>query len=320
MELLIRFIFTITITASFFLKNGAVHRANDFTVSDYDVLFTEFFTQKQKSFNREDLGAILNENKILLPYTTHEVVAKLLLNAGPKLAVNQPEGLALGRTDESQISTVSDPSRQTSTSGTMNNDVSANPVVFPSDQPTEFNIDTSQMRKLEGQLEIPVDMDAFEKRAIDKVKKFTDYVEKVLESEDRYQKNVIIKQARILFVDDTCIVQVSNVNSDKKKDYTVRQYFEHIKDVGKYYSRVDVTMGDVYYVSNLRKLDDGNWYGTVSFIQKFSGFKDDLLVYQDRTTKNVTVVLKIFEPEINGDRDVVWDVLLSNVLVEHTTR
>ncbi|MEL6256524.1 MAG: hypothetical protein AAFR87_31265, partial [Bacteroidota bacterium] len=68
-----------------------------------------------------------------------------------------------------------------------------------------------------------------------------------------------------------------------------------------------------------RKYKD-NWYGTVTYGQRFSGYKDGLLVYTDYTQKNINIVLKVYEPEIEGESQAIWDVLLSNISVTETSQ
>jgi len=69
-------------------------------------------------------------------------------------------------------------------------------------------------------------------------------------------------------------------------------------------------------VGDLKKGEDGNFYGIISFVQKFKAMKGEY-VYEDVTTKHVEIVLKPYlKPNDQGEDEWKWDVYLSNVNVK----
>ena len=167
--------------------------------------------------------------------------------------------------------------------------------------------------------DMPVDMDEFNEKAKAKVEKFASYVETILEGEDRMRIRSIIDQAMILFVSDTCYIEVSSLNREQPTAYKIRRYFNRLNYLADKYTKIEITNGQVVKVSDIRKYKD-NWYGTVTYGQRFSGYKDGLLVYTDYTQKNINIVLKVYEPEIEGESQAIWDVLLSNISVTETSK
>ncbi|MDW3652170.1 MAG: hypothetical protein R8P61_34160 [Bacteroidia bacterium] len=167
--------------------------------------------------------------------------------------------------------------------------------------------------------DMPVDMDEFNEKAKAKVEKFASYVETILEGEDRMRIRSITDQAMILFVSDTCYIEVSSLNREQPVAYKIRRYFNRLNYLADKYTKIEITNGQVVKVSDIRKYKD-NWYGTVTYGQRFSGYKDGLLVYTDYTQKNINIVLKVYEPEIEGESQAIWDVLLSNISVTETSK
>ena len=163
-----------------------------------------------------------------------------------------------------------------------------------------------------------VSKEQFIKKATDKTQRFTQYL-KILydKSADNQQKNKTIDQAITLFVDENAEVEVSSICRDEGvKHYKIRKYLQHVKLVN--YDKIDIEWTNVQYVSDVRKGEDGNYYGTVEFEQVFKGYRDAQLVYSDITRKTANVVMKTYEKNYEGKATVLWDVLLSNIGVVST--
>ena len=79
------------------------------------------------------------------------------------------------------------------------------------------------------------------------------------------------------------------------------------------YDKIIIEWIEVMMVNELHKGPDGNFYGTISIMQKFSAIKGDY-VYEDVTTKKIEVVLKPYKkPNDLGEDEWHWDVFFSNV-------
>ncbi|GAB3203328.1 hypothetical protein ABID22_000898 [Pontibacter aydingkolensis] len=163
------------------------------------------------------------------------------------------------------------------------------------------------------------ELERFQFKAKEKTHRFGEYIALIGDKQsDREEQNKSIDAACSLFLSDTSTVEVSNVNREDKEKYTVRKYLQRLKLLP--YNEVVITWTDVSYVSDLKLGADGNYYGVVSFQQVFEGYDDGNVVYRDVTQKNVEVILKSYQKEIDGEKKSLWDVFLSNVGVEETSK
>jgi hypothetical protein len=190
------------------------------------------------------------------------------------------------------------------------------PTLIP-DSALKNNIDTLKKLTIEDFTK-DVSKDQFIKKATDKTQRFTQYL-KILydKSADNEQKDKTIEQAITLFVDENAEVEVSSVIKEEGvKHYKIRKYLQHVKLVN--YDKIEIEWTHVQYVSDVRKGQDGNYYGTVEFEQVFKGYRDAQLVYSDITRKTANVVMKTYEKNYEGKTTILWDVLLSNIGVVST--
>lgn len=210
------------------------------------------------------------------------------------------------------------PSLQPVSESEFETPIASNDVEVSVDDEFEAEEDPASVDRISGPA-MPVDMDEFNEKAKKKVEKFASYVKTILEGEDRLRIRSVIDQALILFISDTCYIEVSSLNRTQPISYNIRRYFNRLNYLADKYTKIEVTDGKVVKVSDIRKYKD-NWYGTVTYGQRFSGYKDGMLVYTDYTQKNINIVLKVYEPEIDGESTAIWDVLLSNISVTETSQ
>ncbi len=165
---------------------------------------------------------------------------------------------------------------------------------------------------------MPISETEFREKALRKTDQFSGYVKRVVDkNSSRFEANKAINQAITLFVHDSSYVEVSNIKSNKKYSYFIREYLYHIQELK--YDRIEIDWAEVSYVGDIKLGPDGNWYGSVTFLQVFKGFRDGRLMYEDKTLKRMEVILKGYEKVREGKTEVLWDVLLSNIAVEHTS-
>ena len=166
---------------------------------------------------------------------------------------------------------------------------------------------------------INIDQEEFKQKALDKTRRLSQYIGLIAnKSTPIMEANQAVSQAITLFISDSSIVQVSNVKAPSRvREFYIRQYLENVKLLK--YDRVEIEWVDISYVGQVRKGPDGNYYGTITFVQKFRGIKDNQVVYEDQTFKRVEVVLKTYGKNFMGTTEELWDVFLSNIKVEHTT-
>lgn len=173
------------------------------------------------------------------------------------------------------------------------------------------------IRPDEGLLE--VDIETYRTKALDKTDNLATYFQIIADKETPWQDaNKAIDLAVKLFINEDAKVEVSSVNSVQKKHYPIRVYLERLKLLK--YDQVDIEWSDISYVSELRKGPDGNYYGTISFVQKFTGYRDGQVAYSDLTRKNIEVILKGYEKDVGGEIVELWDIFLSDIGVVNTRR
>lgn len=150
-------------------------------------------------------------------------------------------------------------------------------------------------------------------KAMQKVDEFVSYVniitDKSLSGDD---KDRAIEQAITLFMPDASI-EVTSVNKPgPPRKMGIRTYLTRLKLLP--YSYTKVAWSEVQYVKELTQEADGNYYGTISGQQTFTGYgKGDAVTYSDVTQKNVRVKLKPSTKMINEQAETSWQVLLGNV-------
>lgn len=162
-----------------------------------------------------------------------------------------------------------------------------------------------------------IDFEEFKDKAMQKIDDLGSFIS-IISNKSTFpdQANQAIDLAINLFVDENATVEVSTLGYSESIRRKIRDYLTRLKLLK--YDRVEVKWADLNYVSNFRKGPDGNYYGTVSLKQTFDGFMDNQLVYSDVTEKQVEVVLKSMNKSVEGEAQLIWDVLLSDIGVLDT--
>ena len=163
-----------------------------------------------------------------------------------------------------------------------------------------------------------ITFEEFEKKALQKTRDLSDYII-IISSKSTHPTDVkeAINQACNLFVNEQATVEVSSINRELINYYEIRKYLKLLEKLQ--YDKVEISWSDVHYVSKLRKGTDGNYYGTISISQRFTGFIDGKIVYTDQTDKNIEVVLKRPSYDFGGEKKEYWEILLSDIGVQETS-
>nr|WKN35280.1 hypothetical protein K4G66_23150 [Tunicatimonas sp. TK19036] len=157
----------------------------------------------------------------------------------------------------------------------------------------------------------------FEKMAEVKANDFGKYLRIISnKEEDEEDKLYAIEAACKLFISDSSKVEVSSINRQDKKQYTIPQYLDRLRMLP--YDKVELIWMQAQLVSQLRPGEDGKYYGVIAAQQLFRGYLDNEIVYQDVTDKNIEVVLARYEVFDEGVRKQKWDVFLSDIGVQQT--
>ncbi len=313
------------------LQGGNFTRAEHVTISKSMISCIEYQTGNQINLPVESCRAIIYRNKQLLPLGNINNVVTAIW-AAEQAGMNNISNLEYDSTTPVQTSnTVEEtmpPYQVEEDSNISDLDRGQNPAPNNTSESMDEN-EVTIVNGDEGELsnntglpldgpQLPVDEKEFQTKALRKTQQFTNYINRIIDKEaSRFEANKAINQAITLFVNDTCFVEVSNLKTLDKTKYYVREYLYHIQELK--YDRVEVEWAEINYVGDIKLGPDGNWYGTVTYLQVFRGFRDGQIIYQDKTLKRMEVILRSYEKVSEGKTELLWDVLLSNIAVEHTS-
>lgn len=95
------------------------------------------------------------------------------------------------------------------------------------------------------------------------------------------------------------------------------QYLKSLRNMT--YTKVVIEAADAVRVDNIFETPDGKYEAVAYFSQKFCGYRDGRLVYNDVTEKKVKIyVEKEIIPTPTGTDQVIWQVLLGDIYVVST--
>ena len=95
------------------------------------------------------------------------------------------------------------------------------------------------------------------------------------------------------------------------------QYLKSLRNMT--YTKVVIEAADAVRVDNIFETPDGKYEAVAYFSQKFCGYRDGRLVYNDVTEKKVKIyVEKETVPTISGTDQIIWKVLLGDIYVVST--
>lgn len=273
-------------------RSGTVIAAEVSEVNMGVVKYKDLKKNGQASMNTSEMAILLYKDGNYQIYDEVDAVSKALLQA-------------------SDIINGMDNSVANSDFTVVSNTNTNNPVISD-------NVEVNNPNLLGNDENMPtVRREEFKEKALAKTKELEDYLRLIANKNTKFQKaNEAIDAAVKLFIDENRIMEVSSKNRANVTKYKIRTYFEKLKLLK--YDDVRVSWSDISYVSNIRKGEDGNYYGIVTLQQKFEGFIDNRLVYTDVTKKNMTVILKTYDKYVVGEKQTLWDVYLGDIGVEQT--
>lgn len=112
-------------------------------------------------------------------------------------------------------------------------------------------------------------------------------------------------------------MQVSSMNQKTGQvsavhQYAVSLYMHNLQYLN--YTNVRVENSKASFISSIKKTGTNEYETTLTYVQIFVGERDGVVVYRDKTTKTVKVILK----RIGDEEYHRWDVLLSDISVSAT--
>ena len=111
-------------------------------------------------------------------------------------------------------------------------------------------------------------------------------------------------------------MQVSSLNPKTRQvtvqEYAVSLYMHNLQYLN--YTNVRVESSKASFISSIKKTGANEYETTLTYVQLFIGERDGVIVYQDKTTKTVKVILK----RVGDEQYHRWDVLLGDISVSAT--
>ncbi|MEI6434969.1 MAG: hypothetical protein WCP32_09010 [Bacteroidota bacterium] len=158
---------------------------------------------------------------------------------------------------------------------------------------------------------------AIDSLALEKVRDLSKYISIIGDKSTPWSDaQRVIERAVELFMENS-EMGVSRKNSPDVSYYKVREYFDRLMQLN--YNKVKIDWYKIQYVSDLVRQPDGTYVGVITIYQRFQGYnKENGLVYEDTTKKDITVYVKRKETQIGGRLIGFWDVMLGDIRVKET--
>ena len=158
---------------------------------------------------------------------------------------------------------------------------------------------------------------AIDSLALEKVRDLSKYISIIGDKSTPWSDaQRVIERAVELFMENSEI-GVSHKKSPDVNYYKVREYFDRLMQLN--YNKVKIDWYKIQYVSDLVRQPDGTYVGVITIYQRFQGYnKENGLVYEDTTKKDITVYVKRKETQIGGRLIGFWDVMLGDIRVKET--
>jgi len=130
---------------------------------------------------------------------------------------------------------------------------------------------------------------------------FADNIKEVISSiassnsKVRVDSNYINRIVNKYFASDQSIVQVSNLKKPLKF-YFIKNYLHHLNNLKKTYGYTKVILTfdpDYLAMSKIEKIGPNRYELSVTMVQFFSGFRDNILLYSDTTRKKFRFIFNV---------------------------
>lgn len=112
-------------------------------------------------------------------------------------------------------------------------------------------------------------------------------------------------------------METSSKYRSTKSRTRMKLYLENLKN-SQTYTQIEITDADVVRVDNIQRVGD-HYECMAYFCQKYIGYRDNRIVYQDITTKKIRVYIQAIRvPNSDGSTTVIWNALLGDIYVVET--
>jgi hypothetical protein len=76
-----------------------------------------------------------------------------------------------------------------------------------------------------------------------------------------------------------------------------------------------MTSSEIRFVSDFHMGPDKKWHASAVIIQDFTGYKDGVAVYNDKTNKTIDIIVNVFDVVKDGKVIKKFDIFLGNISV-----
>ena len=193
------------------------------------------------------------------------------------------------------------------------------PTIEPKVEPAPVPIPTTAVSPTMPTLN-DEEYQTYRKKAKVKVDDFISFLNLISSKDlDASEKDKAIERAVGLFTPGSTI-QVSMKMPDGSIRLTTRKVEDYLKRLKlSPYATINIEWTDVQYISELKQEADGNYYGTITGEQRFTGYDPSGAVkYNDITQKNVKVMVQSYQKTIEAMNKQEWGVFLGNIGIVET--
>ena len=156
-----------------------------------------------------------------------------------------------------------------------------------------------------------VKLNAFEERAIEKIRDFGEYIMIYTRKEyDTAFKAQAGKMIVDLFVDNNVLIDI-DLSAGRLEDLTLLGFLEQLDSCD--YNELVVSSQDFVIDSPLQSSGDGFYKGVVSYSNRIVGVRsgDSLLIHS--TTNRVEIIAKKVNKNFGNRSSLIWKVFLGNI-------
>lgn len=107
-------------------------------------------------------------------------------------------------------------------------------------------------------------------------------------------------------------MEVSSVNTQTIRSYFIKQYLINLENLP--YTDVEIETTKCAFVGDLKKVGTDKYEAVLSFAQVFKGKRGEVIVYRDKTKKDVRVYIEKKDYEEKSR----WEILLGDISVKAT--
>jgi hypothetical protein len=107
--------------------------------------------------------------------------------------------------------------------------------------------------------------------------------------------------------------QISSLNRRNSHFINTKIYLQNLINLT--YTKVELSSGDAVRVDNIHKVN-GQYRAVAYICQKFKGYRDGRLAYEDVTSKRIEIIMEL--KDVGGEK--IWRCFLGNTYVVETKR